>query len=79
MINRLFWGCSSIGRAVALQATGSGFESRLLHMAQHKGAKKGKRCHFHKDDRRSFAVVKYKGQDISICMECSKRFSKKSK
>ena len=34
------WGCSSVGRAPALQAGGHGFESHHLHT--HKGRQRGK-------------------------------------
>ena len=33
-LNELVWGCSSVGRAVALQAIGQEFESPQLHQLE---------------------------------------------
>ena len=37
------WGCSSVGRAPALQAGGHGFESHHLHQEPGMGERKGER------------------------------------
>lgn len=32
LVKKPIWGISSVGRALALQARGHGFESRILHL-----------------------------------------------
>ena len=54
--NHLLWGCSSVGRAPALQAGGHGFESHHLHHGTQVPTNKGLKFHNGVDASRELTV-----------------------